>query len=226
MKESRSNDVENRMRTIDITNLKLRNSVTAFLLLTIVVFLGAASTVLAHGGEDHSDEKPKTATTAKGTVLHTSQLGDFEVVLKHPNFESDTATMARFFVTKFETNEGAESAVPTIELEAADGAAVARAEIKKTDAAGSFIVEIPALPEGVYTVRVNLTYDGATDTATFTGVEIARPATATADGASSWVRTVLQMLVGAFVLSLFGVLFYFAWRMAGEKRVREETVSV
>ncbi len=211
------------MKAINI-NFKLRSLAAALLLAITFAVFGTAVPVSAHGGEDHGDEKPKTATTAKGTVLHTSRLGGFEVMLKHPVLEPDTATTARFFITKFETNEAAENANPAIEIEAANGA-VTQAETEKTDSAGSFIVKIPALPEGVYTVRTKLTYDGETDTATFSGVEVAHSSAETAAVGAGWLGTVLLFLAGAIVLGLFGVLFYFAWRMAGKNQIGEETVS-
>lgn len=209
-----------------ITNLKLRSLKAALLLSLMLGLLGNVSTVSAHGGEDHGDEKPKTATTDKGTVSHTSRLGGYEIMLKHPALEPDTATSARFFVTKFETNEAAENAAPAIEFESANGA-VTQAEIEKTDAAGSFLIKIPALPEGDYTIRAKLTYGGETDTATFSGVEVSHAAeTAGAGNASSWFGTSLLFLTGAIVLGLFAGLFYWAWQMAGKEKIGgEEAVS-
>ena len=116
--------------------------------------------------------------------------------------------------------------IPAVEIEAANGA-VRQSETEKTDTPGSFVVKVPALPEGVYTIRAKLTYGGETDTATFSGVEVAYPAAAAAaGGASSSTESFLLFLVSAVVLCLFGILFYFAWQMAGKKQVREETVSV
>ncbi len=206
------------------TNINSKRWGLALALLLSLGFWGNISSVLAHGGEDHGDEKPKTATTAKGTVSHTSRLGDFEVMLKHSVLEPDTATVGRFFVTKFETNEPGENANPVIEIESANGA-VTQAEIEKTETPGSFLVKIPALQEGVYTVRTKLTYGGETDTATFSGVEVTHPAAETAAGGTGWLGTALLFLVGATLLGLFGILFYFAWRMAGKNQVGEEAVS-
>ena len=214
------------MKAINHNNLNRRRLATALLLSLMLIFGGTALPVLAHGGEDHGDEKPKTATTDKGTVSHTSRLGGYEIMLKHPALEPDTATSARFFVTKFETNEAAENATPAIEFESANGA-VTQAEIEKTDAAGSFLIKIPVLPEGVYTIRAKLTYGGETDTATFSGVEVSHAAeTADAGNASSWLGTILLFLTGAIVLGLFAGLFYLAWRTAGKEKIGgEEAVS-
>ena len=218
------------MKLIGNDIFKLR-SLTAAVLSAVfaLAFLGggAAVQVFAHGGEDHGEEKPAVATTVKGTVSRTMRLGDLEVTLKHPVLEPDTATSARLFITKFETNEAAGDAAPAMEIESANGS-VTQVTVEKTDAAGSYNLKIPALPEGNYIVRANLKSGGAAaNTATFSGVEVAHAAegtTAAASGAS-WLGTALFYSVGLIILGLFVGLFYFAWRMAGEKQVREKAVS-
>ena len=181
--------------------------------------------VFAHGGEDHGDAKPKTATTDKGTVSHSARLGDLEVMLKHPLFTPDTATSARLFVTKFETNAGFAEVTPTIEIESANGS-VTEAKIEKTETAGIFNVSFPALPNGTYTIRTKLTHGGETDTATFSGVEV-KPQTTAADenGGMSWARTILIGFIFLIVLALFGGLIYFVLRFSEGNPITEETVS-
>ena len=205
-------------------SFKSQTRAVAVLLAFIVGNFGNALPVSAHGGEDHGDEKPKTATTAKGTISRTSRLGDFEIMFKHPVLEPDTETVARFFITKFETNEADEKVVPAIEFESSDGT-ITKTEIEKTDTAGSFVVRIPALPEGSYSVRAKLSYAGETDTATFSGVEIAHHAVETAAIGSTWFGAVFRFVVGAVFLGLFGALFYFAWRMKDQKQVSDEVIT-
>ena len=217
------------MKIIRAILSKLRNLLTALLLASLLI-AGNAAQAFAHGGEDHGDEKPKVATTTKGIVSRSARLGEYELTLKTPALEPDTATIARLFITKFETNEAVsgDAANPTMEIESSGGAAT-QVAVEKTDIAGSYNLKIPALPEGNYTVRTNLKTNKGSDTATFSGVEIAQPEAdaATGGASSSWLGTALLFLVGAIVLGLFAALFYFAWRMASEKQVqvREETVS-
>ncbi|MGI9054488.1 MAG: hypothetical protein ACR2F2_01665 [Pyrinomonadaceae bacterium] len=197
-----------------------------FLLIPAIWILPFAvgSQIFAHGGEDHGDEKPKVASE-KGTVTRTARLGDYELTFKHPFLEPDTGSGAKLFVTKFKTNEAVEEAQTAIEIESANGS-VTEAVIEKTDIAGSYNVKIPALPQGVYSVRAKLTYNGETDTATFSGVEVNLPPIVSPENSMSWARTALIGFVFALVLVLFGGLVYFVWNYADGESLNEETVSV
>lgn len=202
-----------------------RRSLAATLLLSVALGLfGNATQVLAHGGEDHGDEKPKIATTTAGTISRTARLGDFEIMLKHSPFEPDTAASGRLFVTRFATNEPADNASPAIEIESASGA-VTPITVEKAEAAGSYVARIPALTKGTYTVRTKLTHGGETDTATFSGVEIKHQEAATAETGSSWTQTALIVLLFLIALGLFGGLVFFAVRVFKNKPLGEETVS-
>lgn len=226
-------DFENRfrnlnfMKSFDAGKFKLRNLLTTFLLFTLLAF-GNAAQVFAHGGEDHGDEKPKVATNAKGTVSRSTRLGDLEITLKTPVLEPDAATSAKLFITKFETNEAAGDAVPTMEVESSGGS-ITQVAVEKSDVDGSYSLKMPALPEGKYTIRTSLKSAKGSDTATFSNVEVAHSEATDAEatgGATSWLGTILLFTACAIVLALFGSLFYFAWRMAtGEKRIGEEAVS-
>ncbi len=203
--------------------LKIRKSVIGLLLLFFIA--GNSLPIFAHGGEDHGDIKPKTETTDKGTVSRVTRLGDLELMLKHPVFTPDTATTALLFVTKFETNQGFAEVSPAIEIESANGS-VTEAKVEKSETAGIFKVNFPALPNGTYTIRAKLTHVGDTDTATFSDVEVASAPIVSVDGnGMSWARTILIAFIFLIVLALFGGLIYFVLRYADNQPITEETVS-
>jgi hypothetical protein len=210
-----------------IKTFKLRNLSLALLAAFALAFYWSEAKVLAHGGEDHGEAKPKTETTDKGTVSHTTRVGDLEVMLKHERLIPDAANAARLFVTKFETNEAYADVAPAIEIEATSGA-VTQATVEKTEtAAGSFTVKIPALPEGTYLIRAKITHGGETDTATFSGAEVnfAPPLSADGDGGMSWARTALITFIFLIILALFGGLIYFVLRFGAGEPIAEKTVS-
>lgn len=197
------------------------------LMATLLFFVFPIASALAHGGEDHGAAKPATATTSAGTVTRTARLGDFEIMLKHPSLEPDAAAAGRLFITRFASNEAVGDASPAMEVESAGGA-VTGISIEKTDAAGSYAVKIPALPEGAYTLRVKAAAaSGKSDTATFSGVEIAhREEAATADaGGNSWTQTALMAALFLIALALFGGLAYSARRAFNDKPLGKEVVS-
>lgn len=203
----------------------IRKRTSAIGLLLMVLLAGNALPIFAHGGEDHGDAKPKTETTDKGTVSHSSRVGDLEVMLKHPLFVPDTATTARLFVTEYKTNQGFGEATPAIEIESANNS-VTEAKVEKTDTAGIFKVSFPALPNGTYTIRTKLTHGGETDTATFSGVEVKTvSAVSPENGEMSWARSILIAFIFLIVLGLFGGLTFFVLRFSEGEPLKEETVS-
>ena len=146
------------------------------------------------------------------------------MLLKHERLTPDAGNTARLFLTKYETNEAFADAAPIIEIEAVNGV-VTTATIEKLDAAGSFSMKLPALPEGAYLIRANIRHGGETDAATFSGVEIAHQVTAADAGSGSRTPTALIILLFSVALGLFGGLAYFAARVFKNKPLGEKTVS-
>lgn len=210
----------------DTEIMAMKKSMTAGLLAALItlLFLNGIA-VFAHGGEDHGDQKPAAGANVKGTVSHTTHLGEIEVMLKHPELVPDTATSGKLFFTKFQTNEPVDKVTSVIEIEAADGS-ITQATVEKTDDAGIFSVKIPALPQGTYVVRAKVTTKGETDTATFSGVEVKPEATATTNsGVFSWIRNILIAVIFAVVIAMFGVLVYFVLRFSASDEIDNEAVS-
>jgi hypothetical protein len=190
-----------------------------------LLFFGNAAQVLAHGGEDHGETKPPTATTTAGKVTRSARLGDFEIMLKHSTLEPDASAAGRLFITRFATNEPVGDANPAVEIESANGT-VTEISVEKTDATGSYTVKIPALPEGAYTIRARVAAAGGkTNTATFSGVEVRHQEAAVDASSSSWTQTALMAMLFLIALVLFGGLAYFALRVFKDKPLGKETVS-
>jgi hypothetical protein len=194
-------------------------------LLTIVgiissIFVPIA--VHAHGGEDHGDQKPKTTANAKGVISHSSRLGELELMVKHPAMEPDKSTTGLLFITKFETNEPFKLVEAKVEVESACGS-IYTATVETGEQPGTYNVTFPPMPAGVYTMRANVSHDGETDTATFSGIDI--KSVATTEGASSWLSGMLIGFVFLLVIILLFGLMYFVWRFAAGPGVNEEALS-
>lgn len=92
------------------------------LALSIALMFGNGALVLAQGGEDHGEAKPKSTANAKGEISHSARLGELDVMVKHPVLEPERPTTGSLFITRFETNEPVKNALATVELESAGGA--------------------------------------------------------------------------------------------------------
>lgn len=195
-----------------------------FFILGSVLFSAVLpTTLLAHGGEDHGDAKPKSTANAKGIVSHSSRLGELEVMVKHPLIEPDKPTTGSVFITKFETNEPFKTVDVKVEVESASGA-VFVAKVEAGEQAGSYKVEFPAMPEGVYAMRAKVSHDGETDTATFSGVDV-KPVPAAAEASGSWLWNLLIAVLFFIVIVLLAGLGYFVWRFTASSVVNEEALS-
>ncbi len=179
--------------------------------------------LLAHGGEDHGDQKPKSTSNAKGVISHSTRLGDLELMVKHPAMEPDKSTTGVLFITKFETNEPFKLADAKVEVESASGA-IFNATVVAGEQAGTYNLTFPAMPAGVYKMRTNVSHDGETDTATFSGIDV-KPAASTAEGETSWFTRLVIGIIFSFVVFLLFGLVYFVWRFAAGPGVNEEALS-
>lgn len=181
--------------------------------------------VFGHGGEDHGDAKPQTQTNTKGTVSKTSRLGSLELLIKYNQLEPDAAAHAQLFVTRFDTNEAVDAGNAKIEIESADGS-ITEVPFEKATSLGSYVMNIPALPEGAYTLRAKLDVEGKSNTATFSGVRVEHPQAEISETGMSVVRIILMLLAGSALLAMFAGLFYFVWRFAGNTQIDDEAVAV
>lgn len=203
--------------------VRIARSTTFFTILAVTSPALLPTAILAHGGEDHGDQKPKSTANAKGIVSHSARIGAFEVMVKHPVLTPDTAASGRLFITRFETNEPVKGSEVIVEIESADGT-ITTAAVEGGEQPGTYTLKIPALPEGTYTIRTKLSYDGDTDTVTFAGVDVKPPASA-AEGETTWLTKAIIAVVFSLVMLLLAGLVYFVWRFAGAARVNEEALS-
>ena len=193
-----------------------------FVALSLLPLAGSISQVFAHGDEDHGDQKV-VATAPNGVVTRSARVGDFEMLLKHPALVPDTPTSARLFLTHFATNEPASGVEITAEIEAANGT-VNKIQVERTDAAGSYVVQIPTLPEDHYTFRATVNVNGKTETATLSDISVGHEEPATGAG-SSWGQTIVAALLFLIGVGLFGAFIYLAIRTVKNGRMSEDAVA-
>lgn len=212
------------MKTKYARNNNFAKPIAIWMLIASFLLSGFGHAIYAHGGEDHGDAKPKVTTNEKGSVSRSVRIGQLEAMVKHPVLEPDVAAAGSLFITDYQTNSAFAKATVSVEIENAGGTTTA-VPSEKAEQAGIFNLRIPALSEGAYTMRVKVTYDGAVDTATFSGVNVAHAETGETATGMSWLRSALLFFTGSFVLVLFAGLFFIVWRSADTKDVQGEAVS-
>ncbi len=172
----------------------------------LCMFALAVSPIAAfgHGGEDHSAEQAPVVAASAGMVARTAQAGEWEVVIKHPTLEPDKELAARVFVTKHDTNEPIKGAHITVMIERADGAPTQVLAIAG-NTAGVYEVRLPPTPQGAYKLAVQVSANGANETAQFGAVQITRVPVAEAGSVNGWARTGLIILAALLGLGAAGV---------------------
>ncbi len=184
--------------------------------------LGGTPAALAHGGEDHGEQKV-VASAQDGMVSRSARIGDFELLLKHPLLVPDTPASARLFLTQFATNEAVSGGDVTAEIEAPNGAVI-EVPVVKTDVAGSYLVELSALAEGDYIFRTTVIMNGKTETATLSGIAVGHAEHAKITG-YSWSQALLIAVLFLIGAVLFAALIYLAIRTVKTRPIREEAVA-
>lgn len=187
---------------------------------TLAVFASSAS-VMAHGGEDHSEAAPIVQVGA-GMQTRTARAGDMEVTIKNSVFEPDKETNARIFVTQFETNEpvaGVRVFVlfgdgTTQEITATAGAT-----------AGVYEIKLPPVPKGQHALTARVEAGNASETVQFGQVDVKTPPPAEVESSNSWARTGLIVLAALAALAALGVVGYRLSQSNRRGRMKEEAVT-
>lgn len=203
---------------------KIKKSTLIFFIAAGCAIFANSLAVFAHGGEDHGEAKAQTTVGEKGTIARVARIGDLELMIKHSPIEPDAAASGRLFITDFANNAPAEKVVPAAEIESANGT-VYPLTVEKTETNGVYNLKFPALAAGIYALRAKVTYDGETDTATFSGVQIENAPVATGDGGKQSTESWLLILFAVIVSSLFGGLIYYGTRAGKIGRAADDAVS-
>ncbi len=202
---------------------KLLTAITAL----AVLLATPNQSVLAHGGEDHGDQKPATVSQGTNMIVHVARAGDYEIVIKHAPVEPDKEMVARVFVTRFASNEPVTSIKPIVMLTSENGAPIEVTGVASTTP-GMYEVKLPPLPKGQYKLAARIDDHGETKTAAFGALAVA-PQTVTAIGTiAAWARTtliVLGTLVGLGVIGFIGIVIYRAVQASRRERISGETAS-
>jgi hypothetical protein len=194
----------------------------AALLITSVLLLGQSPMVLAHGGEDHGDQKP-VAPAAGQMNTKLAKAEGFEVLVKYPTPKPAEDTLLRVFVTDSKTNapiagvnvamvlnlagKTETATVSSFGVVHADSNA-AEAVATPTDTPGIYEAHVVFPEVGQYNIALRLAGANINQEMAITGVAV--PARVTASNGSRAFPVTLIILFSLLLISLTAAA-YLMW---------------
>lgn len=174
--------------------------VTLFIFLTI---LFSGETLLAHGGEDHGDSKPKAKAIPKNYFTTVGLSDVYELLLKYEPIKPGHDSHLKLFVSDFETNEPVDSAKITITSPEDDKL---KFEVKRLDN-GIYEIHCNFPDKKIYSLTVNINSSLGADLISIPDIEVGKELPKTEEVAvvksffdKGWVLVSLGFL-GALLLT-------------------------
>lgn len=178
-------------------------------------------TALAHGGEDHGDEKKEEVTSAGANMFaRVTRVGDYEVTIKHPAVEPDTEAAARIFVTRYATNEPVSNAKIMVSVDDASSGMPMEVAATATGTLGIYEVKLPPMARGECKLSARIDVGGESMVANYGAMQVAASPTAISTGVALWARTALIILGSLIALSVVGVVIFFAMNHVRQGRMK------
>ncbi len=188
-------------------------------LIILLLLLCGSSISLAHGGEDHGDEKAAVAPKGRMNVK-LAATDALEILLKYPTPKPGEEVALRVFITNIKTNAPVEgiTAILTVRREgkteaengaSSSGAVVADAiKATATDTPGVYEAPITFPDADQYAIALQLAGAGVNEKVTIKGIEVPDAAASAAQKNSSAIPTFLLAMV-AVLVSIAAVTYFF-----------------
>ena len=190
-------------------------------LFVLALLAAPLQTALAHGGEDHGDEKKEEVTSAGANMFaRVTRVGDYEVTIKHPSVEPDKETTARIFVTRYATNEPVRNAKIMVTVDDASMGGPVEVAATATGTSGIYEVKLPPMTRGECKLSARIDVDGDSIVANYGAMQVAASPTEVNSGVALWARTALIILGSLFALSVLGGVFFFALQHIRQGRMK------
>jgi len=211
-----------------IDTKRINRIVSAAAVFALLLSAPGTTTVFAHGGEDHGEEKAPAVSTTGNMIVRAGRAGDLEVTVKHAPIEPDKDTAARVFVTRFDTNEPVANVKVTL-LFTGSGASIEVKAGAAGNTAGMYEAKVPPFPQGDYKFAARVEGGVEPQTVEYGTVKVAPVPPAEAASSSTWARTALIALGSLVGLGVIGFVFYRAAKIArhnqAERRNERETAT-
>jgi len=132
--------------------------------------LFGSTLVVAHGGEDHGDSKPKASVTPKNYFTATALSDVYELLIKYEPIKPNEDTHFKLFVSDFESNKPVDSAKITITSPEDDKI---KFEVKQIDN-GIYEIHGNFSDKKIYSLTVNINSSLGPDLISITDIEVGK----------------------------------------------------
>jgi hypothetical protein len=181
------------------------------ILIVLIIVLGQSLPVLAHGGEDHSEEKQSPVASIGEMNAKLARTDDYEVLVKYPNPKFGEETLLRLFVTELITNKPVSGMKIAMAFNHEDKPNMAAIETVAAPTATMGIYEAHTiLPDsGRYNILLRLSGENINEQMTISGIVV--PPTSAAESAtqnSSLIRFTVALSIFLIFLIAAGYIFW------------------
>lgn len=183
--------------------------IAAALLVSTAAFVSAMP-VLAHGGEDHSEDAAKVVSEAGSKVVRTATAHEMEIVVKHDAVAPDTPWLAELFLTDAATNTPIADAKLTLVV------GNVRTSAAPSEIPGMLLADVAAQSAGDYDLAVQIERGGETFDVKVGALTVAAPAAAPVG--SSLAISPFTFVFSAFFLVVAGVWIVALWPRIARRR--------
>lgn len=143
-------------------------NITKFLLSLSLLF--SSTLVVAHGGEDHGDSKPKVSATPKNYFTTTALSDVYELLIKYEPIKPNEDTHFKLFVSDFESNKPVDNATITITSPENDKL---KFEVKQIDN-GIYEVHGNFPDKKIYSLTININSSLGPDLISISDIEVGK----------------------------------------------------
>jgi cobalt-zinc-cadmium efflux system membrane fusion protein len=132
--------------------------------------LFSSTFIMAHGGEDHGDSKPKASGTPKNYFAVTAVSDVYELIVKYEPIKPNEDTHFKLFVSDFESNKPVDNATITITSPEDDKL---KFEVKQVDN-GMYEIHGNFPDKKNYSLTVNINSSLGADLISIAGIEVGK----------------------------------------------------
>jgi hypothetical protein len=179
-----------------------RKASVLILIIAVLLPLGLVRSALAHGGEDHGEEKGAPVASNGEMNTRLSATGDYEILVKYPNPKIGEETPLRVFITDLKTN--APLTGMNISMVLSQKSSI-EADASPTQMQGLYEARVVFPDRGEYSLLVKLSGSGLNEELKISGIVVPERESAASSNSGRVI------LLSSIILILLSLALYIFW---------------